>query len=195
MTNLTKQIELHGKVDCPFAWRGRLSAFEKGVSFDYIAFDAPNPDPRSARHNPDRHSPLLVHGGFQLTESSVIAQYIDEVFEGRPLVPRTAAERARMRVDSVELGKLETEIHAGEVVAPQTRARLLAGYGLLERKLADGRDWLGGELPLLSDLLLWPHLIGLQSRVGVPVPEGHGLVAAYLVRVLTRASVQQTRPH
>ncbi|MEO8180891.1 MAG: glutathione S-transferase family protein [Deltaproteobacteria bacterium] len=192
---MTKQIELHGKVECPFAWRTRLSAFEKGVSFDYIAFDTPSPDPRSARHNPDQHSPLLVHGDFQLTESSVIAQYIDEVFEGRPLVPRTAVERARMRVDSAELGELETEIHAGEVVTPQTRARLLACYGLLERKLADGRDWLGGGLPLLSDLLLWPHLIGLQRRVGVPVPEGHGLVAAYLARVLTRESVQQTRPH
>jgi glutathione S-transferase len=191
---VTKQIELHGKVECPYAWRTRLSAFEKGISFDYIAFDVPNPDPRSARHNPDQRSPLLVHGDFRLTESGVIAQYIDEAFEGRPLVPRLATERARMRVDSAELGKLEADLHAGEAITPEMRARLAQGHALLERKLADGRSWLGGNEPMLSDLLLWPFLIGLQRRAGVLVPEGHGRVAAYLERVLQRESVLQTRP-
>ena len=77
---MPKQIELHGKVACPYAWRTRLAAFEKGVSFDYIAFDAPTPDPRAAQHNPEQRSPLLVHGEFRLTESGVIAQYIEEVW-------------------------------------------------------------------------------------------------------------------
>jgi glutathione S-transferase len=191
---MTEQIELHGKVGCPFAWRTRLSAFEKGVRFEYIAFNTLHPDPRAARHNPDQRSPLLVHGAFRLTESSVIAQYIDEVFEGRPLVPSAATERARMRVDSAELGKLETDTRSGALLTPETRARLAQGYELLERKLADGRSWLGGELPLLSDLLLWPHLIALQHRVGAPVPAGLERVAAYLARVLERASVVHTRP-
>ena len=188
------RIELHGKVGCPFAWRTRLCAFEKGVAFDYIAFNVPDPDPRAARHNPDRRSPLLVHDDFRLSESSVIAQYIDEAFEGRPLVPRTARERARMRVDSAELGKLETDTRAGAVLTPEGRTRLAQGYELLESKLADGRGWHGGDEPGLSDLLLWPLLIGLQYRVGVPVPEGRERVAAYLARARQRESVLQTRP-
>jgi glutathione S-transferase len=191
---MPKQIELHGQVECPFAWRTRLSAWEKGVSFDYIAFDAPNPDPRAAQHNPARRSPLLVHGDFRLTESAVIAQYIDEAFAGRPLVPRSASERALMRVDSAELAQLQTEIHAGSAISTETRAGLMQAYERLERKLADGRPWLGGEAPLLSDLLLWPHLVDLQRRAGVLVPEGLGAVAAYLARVVERESYLQTRP-
>ena len=191
---MPKQIELHGKGECPFAWRTRLSAFEKGVSFDYIAFDAASPDPRAALNNPGRRSPLLVHGDFRLTESGVIAQYIDEAFAGRALVPRAATERARMRVDSAELAQLDVDIHVGVPVTPEARARLIQGHELLERKLADGRPWLGGEAPLLSDLLLWPHLVGVQRQLGVrPAPELARL-AAYLERVLARDSYVQTRP-
>jgi len=56
------QIELHGKEGCPFAGRTRLCAFEQGGGFESISFNAPHPDPRAARQNPDRRSPLLVHG-------------------------------------------------------------------------------------------------------------------------------------
>lgn len=191
---MKERIELHGKSGCPFAWRTRLCAFEKGVQFEYLAFNAPSPDPRALLHNPDRRSPLLVHGDFKLSESSVIAQYIDEAFEGRPLVPRTVRERARMRVEIAELGKLETDMRAGAVLTPEVRARIVQGYGVLESKLGDGRSWLAGDEPGLSDLLLWPHLLGLPQRVGVPVPEGHGRVAAYAARVRQRESVLQTRP-
>lgn len=36
-------IELHGRSKCPFAWRTRIAAFEKGVPFEWIPFDVPAP--------------------------------------------------------------------------------------------------------------------------------------------------------
>jgi glutathione S-transferase len=163
---MTQAIELHGKVECPFAWRTRLSAFEKGVRFEYIAFDAPASDPRSARNNPERRSPLLVHGDFRLTESGVIAQYIDEAFDGRALVPRDARERARLRVDLVELGKLEADPHLAGVLSAEDRQQVTQGYQLLE----------------------------LRVRVGMAVPDGLERVNAYLERVVGRESYLATRP-
>lgn len=191
---MPKQIELHGKVSCPYAWRTRLAASEKGVSFDYIAFDAPSPDPRAAQHNPDQRSPLLVHGEFRLTESSVIAQYLDEAFPGPALQPAEPMARARMRVDSAELGKLEADTRDGVVATPEVQKRIQQAYELLERKLADGRSWLGGESPALSDLLIWPHLAGVQLKLGLLIPESLGRATAYYGRVVRRDSFRDTRP-
>jgi glutathione S-transferase len=41
--------------------------------------------------------PLLVDGGFSLSESSAITEYLDEVYPGAPLYPRDPQARARAR--------------------------------------------------------------------------------------------------
>jgi glutathione S-transferase len=191
---MPKQIELHGKVVCPYAWRTRLAAFEKGVSFDYIAFDAETPDPRAAQQNPEQRSPLLVHGDFRLTESGVIVQYIEEAFPGPALLPAQPMARARMRVDIAELAKLEADTRAGAVATPEVRARISQAHEQLERKLADGRSWLGGDSPGLSDLMIWPPLSGLAFLLGIVVPAERAQLTAYFARVTSRASYRQTRP-
>jgi glutathione S-transferase len=48
--------------------------------------------------NPLGQVPVLVHDGRVLTESSVINEYLDEVFPQVPLRPREPYERARMRI-------------------------------------------------------------------------------------------------
>lgn len=191
---MPKQIELHGKVACPYAWRTRLTAFEKGVTFDYIAFDASTPDPRAAQHNPEQRSPLLVHGEFRLTESGVIAQYIEEAFPGPALLPAAPTARARMRLDIAELGKLEADTRDGAVATPEVRSRIQQAHELLERKLADGRSWLGGDSPGLSDLMIWPQLAGLQIKLGLVIPEALARATAYYARVTRRDSFRETRP-
>lgn len=189
-----KQIELHGKVECPYAWRARLAAFEKGVRFEYIPFDVADPDPRAAQHNPEHRSPLLVHGEFRLTESGVIAQYLEEAFSGPALLPAQPTARARMRLDIAELAKLEADTRAGVVATPEVRARIQQAYELLERKLADGRSWLGGDSPGLSDVMIWPQLAGLQLRLQLPIPAELARASAYYSRASSRASFRETRP-
>ena len=48
--------------------------------------------------NPKAVVPVLVHDGAAIVESTVICEYLDEVFAARPLYPRTPLERARVRV-------------------------------------------------------------------------------------------------
>jgi len=48
--------------------------------------------------NPNGQVPALVHDGHVITESTVINEYVDEVFPDIPLKPDTALGRARMRV-------------------------------------------------------------------------------------------------
>jgi len=44
-----------------------------------------------------RRVPTLVHGEFALSESSAIAEYLDDVFPGAPLYPRDPQLKARAR--------------------------------------------------------------------------------------------------
>ena len=186
-------LEIHGKHDCPFAWRVRLVAREKGVPYEWIAFDMPSPDARAAQHNPEGKSPLLWDAGFALAESLVIAQYIDESADGRPLLPRDVRERARMRL------LLATLIPDLEVAPSHAKRREPAvkkvreGQSALDRALADGRAWLGGDGPLLPDLMVWPFLV-LQERDGTGISAELSRAAAYWQRVKDSPSLTATRP-
>lgn len=186
-------LEIHGKHDCPFAWRVRLVAREKGAPYEWVPFDVPSPDARAARHNPERKSPLLWDAGFSLSESLVISEYVDESVDGRALMPRDLRERARMRL------LLATLIPRLEIAPSHSKHPDLAvkkvreGQAELDRALADGRRWLGGDGPLLPDLMLWPFLT-MQERDGAGVPAEHSRAAAYWQRIKDSPSLTATRP-
>ncbi len=48
--------------------------------------------------NPKAEVPVLVHNGFVLPESTVIMEYIEDVFPAPPCRPSSAQDRARMRL-------------------------------------------------------------------------------------------------
>ena len=186
-------LEIHGKRDCPFAWRVRLVAREKGMPFEWIPFDAEPPDAQAAQHNPEKKSPLLWDAGFALTESQVIAQYLDESGGGRALLPADAQERARLRVLLATLiPKLEVApSHAKQREAAVKKVR--QGQLALDQALSDGRAWLGGTAPLLPDLMLWPFL-ALQERDGAGISPELARASAYWQRAKDSPSLTATRP-
>ncbi|MGH7905426.1 MAG: glutathione S-transferase family protein [Candidatus Binataceae bacterium] len=69
-------------------WTGRYIDIMKGEQFA----------PEYIRLNPKAVVPTLVHDGRVIRESTVIDEYLDEVFPAPPLEPADAAERARMRI-------------------------------------------------------------------------------------------------
>ena len=189
----TSMLEIHGKQECPFAWRARLTAREKGIAFEWIPHDVGSPDPRASQHNPQQRSPLLWDEGFPLVESLVIAQYIDESREGRALLPGRAKERARMReLTATVAAKLEiTPSHARDANA--ARRRIGEGHAMLDAALSDGRAWLGGDAPMLPDLMVWPFL-ALQERDGAAIPAQLQRACAFWARAKERDSLRETRP-
>src|ERR1700678_2152497 len=69
-------------------WQGHYLDLLKGDQFD----------PAYMKLNPKAVVPTLVHNGVVITESTVICEYLDEVFPRPPLKPVTAANRQRMRL-------------------------------------------------------------------------------------------------
>jgi glutathione S-transferase len=93
-------IELyhHGSSVC--AAKVRFALAEKGVPWQGHYIDilrGDQFDPAYLKLNPKAVVPTLVHDGEVIVESTVICEYLDEVFPDPPLKPATPRERATMR--------------------------------------------------------------------------------------------------
>lgn len=77
-----------------------LALMEKGVPFashylDLLNFDQHQPDYLAI--NPQGTIPAMIHDGRVLTESTAIMEYVDEAFDGPPLMPDDPRDRWRIR--------------------------------------------------------------------------------------------------
>ncbi len=82
----------------------RMVLREKGIddwqSVEVDLFAGKQFDPDYLKLNPKGVVPTLVHDGRVLTESTLIAEYLDEAFPDPPLKPADPYERAQMRLYS-----------------------------------------------------------------------------------------------
>jgi len=99
---MSPKLLLH--VDAQFVSPYAMSAFvalhEKGLPFQISTIDlagGANHESKFASTSLTRRVPTLVHEDFSVSESSAIAEYLDEVFPGEPLYPRDPRLRARAR--------------------------------------------------------------------------------------------------
>lgn len=78
----------------------RICLWEKGLSFAEKKLDLFKGDqltPEYKQLNPNGVVPTLVHDDEVIIDSSVIIEYLDELYPQPPLSPETPAERAHMR--------------------------------------------------------------------------------------------------
>ena len=93
-------LELYHNNMSVCAQKVRLTLAEKGIAatehhLNLRAGDQQQPDYRKL--NPKAYVPTLVHDGAVVTESTVICEYLDEVFPDPPLRPADPMGRAIMR--------------------------------------------------------------------------------------------------
>jgi glutathione S-transferase len=89
----------HGTSVC--AAKVRLALAEKEISWEghYVDILAGEQfTPRFLEINPNALVPVLIHDGHIVRESTVINEYVDEVFDGPALRPSSARDRAAMRI-------------------------------------------------------------------------------------------------
>ncbi|BAY28034.1 glutathione S-transferase domain protein [Calothrix sp. NIES-2100] len=192
----------------PYAFSAFVSLHEKALPFDIqtvdLAANAQN-EPDFAAKSLTRRVPTLIHDGFALSESSAIAEYIDEVFPGTPLYPKEPQSRARAR-------QVQAWLRSDLTPIKQERSFELVFYGVkkpplsLEGKkaaeklfsaaeflLANNTENLFGQWSIADvDLALILHRLILN---GDPVPDK---LVAYAKHQWQRPSVQlwvnQKRP-
>jgi glutathione S-transferase len=92
MSSPTVTPRLLGVPESNVVWSVRIALAEKGVPVAHVPADPHSPDVRAI--HPLGKIPVFEHGSVRLAESRAICAYVDQAFEGPPLVPAGLVERA-----------------------------------------------------------------------------------------------------
>ncbi|TIN79027.1 glutathione S-transferase family protein [Mesorhizobium sp.] len=167
----------------------RLALEEKGIGYEVVPVDIFAADGVPGwyfDHQPFGRIPAFEHDGFRLHETSAIARYVDEAFDGPALQPIEARPRARMNqiigmLDAYAYRAMvwDVAVERLEKTAPD---EALIANGLLQAatvlraltSLKAAGPWLLGEQLTLADLHAAP-IIGYFDKV----TEGQNLLAEF----------------
>ncbi|KAL2325026.1 hypothetical protein Fmac_024084 [Flemingia macrophylla] len=91
-------IKLHGFWYSPFTVKVKLTLELKGIPYENIEEDRLNMSAQVFQYNPVyKRVPVLVHDGKPICESTIIVEYIDQIWPYYPLLPTDSYERALAR--------------------------------------------------------------------------------------------------
>ena len=187
----------------------RLALEEKGVPYRLEAIDIfadDGPPPGYHLRHPFLRIPAFEHDGFALYEAGAITRYVDEAFDGPPLMPSTPRARARASqiasiLDSYayrcwvwDIYVAGTERPANEAQIAQALPRAETCFAAIEALIEPDGYFLGAA-PCLADLHAAP-MIAILRRA----PQGAALLARYprwqawWRRMSARPSMAATRP-
>lgn len=91
-------IQIYSIPGCPFAHRTRLVLLEKGIDFTLTEIDLQNKPDWFMQISPYGKVPVVKHGDNVIYESTIINEYLDEVFPEPPLLPRDPGMKAIARI-------------------------------------------------------------------------------------------------
>ncbi|KAI3961758.1 hypothetical protein MKW92_023804 [Papaver armeniacum] len=172
-------VELFGVWSSPFTYRVIWALELKGIEYEFNNEDLRNKSEMLLKYNPvHKKTPVLVHGGKPISESSIIVEYIDEMWpESYPLLPKDPYEKAVARfwtkfIDdkciSIETWLLTTgekqEVAQNEISEMLKTIEEKSGLG--EKK------FYGGDTVGLADLAIAPMaywLEAIEEVVGVKI--------------------------
>ncbi|CAN6484760.1 unnamed protein product [Victoria cruziana] len=154
----SENVVLYGAWNSPFVARVSWALKMKGVEHQYIEEDLFNKSPMLLHYNPIyKKVPVLVHAGKPIVESTVILQYIDEVWPENPIMPENPYDRALARfwakfLDEKCLDTMWAAIGPFTDEPGKNLEPALAAFQVLDDHLR-GRKFFSGETIGYADLV------------------------------------------
>ena len=180
-----------------------IALLEKGIAFQEDATVRPSQAEEFLTQSPLGKVPYLEVDGARLIESEVILEYLEDAYPDRPLLPKDALERARVR-ELVVVIELHMELvarrlygglwgHAVSEGNKQSVEKELAKGIRAFRSLAKFDPFIAGKDMSLADCAAAAHLplISLATKFtyGKDALEGMPQVKPYLKMLGERPSV------
>ncbi|HEY9616542.1 MAG TPA: glutathione S-transferase family protein [Microcoleaceae cyanobacterium] len=91
-------LQLYYAPASTFAQRTRVVLLEKGIDFAAIEVDFQNKSPEFLQISRYGKVPAIKHGDVEIYESTIINEYLEEVFPEPPLLPSDPAKKAIARI-------------------------------------------------------------------------------------------------
>ncbi|KAF3949954.1 hypothetical protein CMV_024238 [Castanea mollissima] len=143
-----------------FGMRVRVALAEKGIKYEYKEEDLRNKSPLLLKMNPiHKKIPVLIHNGKPVSESLIIVQYIDEVWNDKsPLLPSDPHQRAHARfwADFIEQKVYDTAKKIWATKGEEQEAakkEFIETFKILEGELGE-KPFFGGETFGFVDIAL-----------------------------------------
>jgi maleylpyruvate isomerase len=166
--------------------RVRIALNLKGIAYRYEAVSLPKREHRSEPFlamNPQGLVPVLKVDGEPFVQSPAIIEWLEETYPEPPLLPATAAARARVRAIAAMIGcdihpinnlRILNELRSGfgadeAKVTAWARHWITAGFAALEAYISADAGRAGfcfGDRPTLADCYLIPQITSAR-RFGV----------------------------
>ncbi|MCI0656200.1 MAG: glutathione S-transferase family protein [Acidobacteria bacterium] len=209
-------LKLHHFDRSPFGWKARIVLAEKKVPYEVLVPENKSESAAFGKLNPFRLTPVLeLEDGRTIYESTVISEYLEEVYPTPAMLPRDPYERARIRMledttDQYFMQALrEFRNNQYEYAPPflipkkadqvdqklleESKKKVHEHLARLEKELT-GRTWFGGEIFSLADAALAAPLIGSLPLLGVLPDPKYTNLAAWSRRLAERPSVIASAP-
>lgn len=175
-------MDLYSYFRSSASYRVRIALALKKLDWNYIPIHLVKNEqlqPQYAELSPAKLVPLLRDGDELISQSLAIIEYLEETHPTPPLLPRAAAERARVRGLALDIA---CEIHPLDNlrvlrylvremgVAEEAKDRwyrhwVETGLEAVEHKLAGGPftgRYCHGDVPTLADCVLAPQIFNAQ---------------------------------
>ena len=94
---MTQPVTIIGSFVSPYVRKVLACLNLKGVAYVVDPITPFFGDDEYQRLSPLRRIPVLIDGDFSVSDSTVIASYVDEAYPGHPLLPADPKDRARAR--------------------------------------------------------------------------------------------------
>ena len=135
----------------------RLALLEKGIAFEEDPTCRPSQEEAFLARSPMGKVPWLeLDGGRRLSESQVICEYLEDAYPEKPLLPKDAFERARVR-ELIEFIELHVELVARRLYG---QAFFAAGSMSDGAKAAAEKDLRKGLRALRTRVRFDPYVAG-----------------------------------
>lgn len=159
-------LQLYFAKASTFSQRTRVVLLEKEIDFASIEVDLQNKPAEFTQLSRYGKVPAIKHGEIELYESTIINEYLDEVFPEPPLLPHNPGERAIARIwidyANTHLVPAFNKLLRGKEVQEQEQGRreflealLYIEQEGLGRLSGDGPYWLGESFSLV-DISFYP---------------------------------------
>jgi len=168
-----KDLKLYGSAFCPFVQRVWISLEHKKIDYQYIEVD-PYKKPQSLLDvNPRGLVPAIRHGlTWSTHESTVIMEYLEDLNEGRALLPKNPQGRATLRLwaDHVNRNIVPWFYKLLQAQDPNDQVAHAKEFRDQINKLVDAADFVGpfflGPEMCYVDVMIAPWVLRLRRVLG-----------------------------